>query len=325
MIARLAEVLAQARRVLVLAHRDPDGDAIGSGLGLMHLLAAQGKQVLVHRAGSVPEEYAFLPGLELARADLPAAGDIDLAVLLDCHEPERAGQMAEPWLKALPRVAVIDHHLGDTAFGDPRWVDPAKAATAQMVTLLAQEAGWPINRQAATCLFVGLQTDTGRFCYSNTTPQTLRVAADLVAAGADPWGITQQVYSTSEGRLRLFSRVLQSLKLLAGGRLALAVSTAGDLEELGCPPSDLDRIVEELRAIRGVEAAVLLKEIDAGSVKASLRSRGRVDVGALALSLGGGGHHNAAGARLEGSLDQAAALISARLEAQLDSLPGEQG
>jgi phosphoesterase RecJ-like protein len=186
-----------------------------------------------------------------------------------------------------------------------------------MVTLLAQQAGWPLIEEAATCLFVGLQTDTGRFCYSNTTPETLRVAADLVAAGADPWGIAQQVYSTSLGRLRLFGRVLQSLQLLAGGRLALALAKTSDLDDLGCPPSDLDRIVEELRAIRGVEVAVLLKEIDQNSVKASLRSRGLVDVGALALSLGGGGHHNAAGAKMDGSLEQAAALLSNLVEARL--------
>ncbi len=321
MISRLAEVLAEARRVLVLAHRDPDGDAIGSALGLKHLLAAQGKQVFVHRSGSVAEEYAFLPGLALASPALPAAGDIDLAVLLDCHEPARAGQASEALLTALPRVAVIDHHLGQADFGEPRWVDPAMAATAQMVTILAQQAGWPLNQEAATCLFVGLQTDTGRFCYSNTTPQALTAAADLVAAGADPWGITQEAYSSSVGRLRLFGRVVAGLQLRAGGRLALAVAKASDLVELGCPPSDLDRIVEELRAIRGVEVAVLLKEIDQASVKASLRSRGRVDVGDLALSLGGGGHHNAAGAKLAGSLEQASAHISGLVEARLAALP----
>ncbi|CAO0820116.1 bifunctional oligoribonuclease and PAP phosphatase NrnA [Desulfarculales bacterium] len=324
MIARLAEVMAQAGRVLVLAHRDPDGDALGSALGLMHLLKTQGKQVFVHRAGSVAEEYGFLPGLALASQELPPAEAIDLAVLLDCHKPARAGQLAEPLLKVLPRVAVIDHHLSAAAFGDPRWVDPAKAATAQMVTLLAQQAGWPLSKDAATCLFLGLQTDTGRFCYSNTTSQALSVAADLVTAGADPWGVTQQVYSSSLGRLRLLGQVVQSLRLLAGGRLALALAKASDLDDLDCPPSDLDRIVEELRAIRGVEVAVLLKEIDQNSVKVSLRSRGWVDVGALALSLGGGGHHNAAGTKIDGSLEQAAAQISGLVEAQLVAGAKEQ-
>ncbi|MBI4798541.1 MAG: DHH family phosphoesterase [Desulfarculus sp.] len=297
-MARLAEVLAPARRVLVLAHRDPDGDAIGSVLGLMHLLKSAGKQVFAHRAGQVAEEYAFLPGLELVREDLPQAEDVDLAVLLDCHEPERA---------------------------QPRWVDPGMAATSQMVVLLAQSMGLLLGKPAATCLFVGLQTDTGRFSYSNTTPSALCVAADLVAAGADTWAITQEVYSTSLARLRLFARVTDGLELLAGGRLALAQAKASDLVELGCPPSDLDRIVEEYRAIRGVEVAALLKEIDQHSVKASLRSRGRVDVGALAIGLGGGGHHNAAGAKLEGSLDGAAARLGVLLEERLATALKGQG
>lgn len=324
-MARLAEALAPARRVLVLAHRDPDGDAIGSVLGLMHLLKGAGKQVFAHRAGQVAEEYAFLPGLEMVREDLPQAEDVDLAVLLDCHEPERAGRLAESLLKALPRVAVIDHHMGAAQFGQPRWVDPAKAATAQMIALLAQEMGLAMGKEAATCLFVGLQTDTGRFSYSNTTPSALCVAADLVAAGADTWAITQEVYSTSLARLRLFARVTDGLELLAGGRLALATAKARDLEELGCPPSDLDRIVEEFRAIRGVEVAALLKEIDQGNVKASLRSRGRVDVGALALKLGGGGHHNAAGAKLEGTLQEATARLGVLLEERLATALKGQG
>lgn len=324
MIGDLAKAIGQARRVLVLAHRDPDGDALGSALGLKHLLEGVGKTVYVHRDGALPEEYAFLPGLEATSSELPAASEIDLAVLLDCHEPARAGQKAQALLESLPRVAVIDHHMGQVSFGQPRWVDPDMAATAQMVTLLAQGMGLPLSPQAATCLFVGLQTDTGRFCYSNTGPAALRVAADLVEAGARPWDITQEVYSSSRARLVLFGRVLASLKVLAGGRLALALARQADLEELGCPSSDLDRMVEELRAIRGVEVAALLKELADGTAKASLRSRGKVDVGALALELGGGGHHNASGARLALPLEQAAGFLAQRLENLLAQLPGGQ-
>ncbi|MFH1060555.1 MAG: bifunctional oligoribonuclease/PAP phosphatase NrnA [Pseudomonadota bacterium] len=316
----VAAALSPARRVLIMAHRDPDGDALGSVLGLAHLLRAADKEIRAHRAGLVPAEYALLPGLELAAEDLPAPDWPDLVVLMDCHEPQRAGKLAEPYLRAQANVAVIDHHLGRPDFGQAVWVEPSHAATAQMVAKLAAEMGLPLSPQAASCLFVGLITDTGRFCYSNTTPEVLRIAADLVAAGADPWGLTQQVYSTSAERLKLFGRVVDGLELKAGGRLALAKARQRDLDELGCPSSDLDRIVEELRAIRGVEVAVLLKEIDDGSVKASLRSRGRVDVAQLALGLGGGGHKNAAGARLAAGLDQAAATLTGLLEPRLRDL-----
>ncbi|MFZ5587202.1 MAG: DHH family phosphoesterase [Thermodesulfobacteriota bacterium] len=320
MTRAVMDALAPAGKLLLLAHRDPDGDALGSVLGLAHLLRAAGRQVFAHRAGDLPAEYAGLPGLELLREDLPAADWPDLAVLLDCHEPQRAGKLAEPYLRAQKAVAVIDHHLGRPDFGQAVWVEPAFAATSQMVAQLAAQMGLPLIPPAAACLFVGLVTDTGRFCYSNTSPAVLRTAADLVAAGADPWTLSQQVYSTSTERLRLFGRVVEGMELRAGGRLALAKARQQDLDELGCPSSDLDRIVEELRAIRGVEVAVLLKELDDGSVKASLRSRGAVDVGQLAIGLGGGGHKNAAGARMAAGLDQAAATLSELLEPRLLAL-----
>ncbi|MCA1905066.1 MAG: DHH family phosphoesterase, partial [Desulfarculus sp.] len=236
----VAQALREAGRVLVMAHRDPDGDALGSVLGLMHLLTANGKQARCHINGAVPPEYAFLPGLETLDPGLPAPEWPELVVLLDCHEPDRTGPVAAPYLEAAPRVAVVDHHLGEATFGDPRWVEPAQAATAQMVAGLAADLGWAMTPAAATCLYTGLVTDTGRFCYSNTTPLVLRAAADLVEAGADPWAITQRAYSTSLERLKLFGRVLASLELLADGRLALARARQADLDDLGCPPSDLD-------------------------------------------------------------------------------------
>jgi phosphoesterase RecJ-like protein len=317
-MARIAAELAGARRVFLAAHRDPDGDALGAVLGLGHLLKAQGKEVFAHLAGEVPAEYRFLPGAEAMRADLPEASWPDLAVLLDCHEPARAGRLAEEFLPRLGRVAVVDHHLGEPGFGQEVWVEPGFAATCEMLALMAGQAGWAMGVEAATCLFVGVQTDTGRFAYSNTRPRTLRLAADLVEAGADPWAITQEAYANSLPRLQLMARVFAGMKLLGGGRAALARVSLADLAELGAVPSDLDRLVEEMRALRGVEVAALLKEVKDGGVKASLRARGRVDVGALAIGLGGGGHRNAAGMKLEGGLDQAEARLSALLAAALE-------
>jgi phosphoesterase RecJ-like protein len=315
---RMAEELTSARRLLLAAHRDPDGDALGAVLGLAHLLRSLGKEVFTHLAGEVPAEYRFLPGIEGLRTDLPEASWPDLAVLLDCHEPARAGAAAGELLPRLGRVAVVDHHLGRADFGQTVWVEPGFAATCEMLAFMAGQAGWALGFEAATCLFVGVQTDTGRFAYSNTTPRTYRLAAELVEAGADPWAITQEAYANSLARLQLMARVFAGMKLLAGGRAALARVSLADLAELGASPSDLDRLVEELRAIRGVEVAALLKEVKDGGVKASLRARGRVDVGALAIGLGGGGHRNAAGMKLGGGLDQAEAQLTALLSAALE-------
>ena len=214
---------------------------------------------------------------------------------------------------------MVDHHQGEADFGRAVWVDPSRAATSQMLAELARAADWPLTAEAATCLFAGLQTDTGSFRYSNTTPQALRVAADLVEAGADPWAISQEVYATRPRRLRLLGRVLEDTELLAGGRLALAAVSQAQLQSLGCDSRDLEDAVEALRGIPGVEVAALLRELPGGGVKASLRSRGRVDVAAVALALGGGGHKSAAGMRLDMDLAAARHLLAERLRRALDA------
>lgn len=311
-------MLEDAARVLVLAHRDPDGDALGATLGLGHLLAARGQECWLYSAGPVPPEYGFLPGRERLRDQLPPRQWPQAAVLLDCHQPERAGAEAGRFLARLEQVAVVDHHQGQTDFGRAVWVDPSCAATSQMLAELARAAGWPLTAEAATCLFVGLQTDTGSFRYSNATPQAFRVAAELVEAGADPWAISQEVYATRPRRLRLLGRVLEDTELMAGGRLALAAVSLAQLQALGCDSRDLEDAVETLRGIPGVEVAALLRELPGGGVKASLRSRGRVDVAAVALALGGGGHKSAAGMRLDMDLTTARRHLAERLRQALD-------
>ncbi|MBU1273755.1 MAG: bifunctional oligoribonuclease/PAP phosphatase NrnA [Proteobacteria bacterium] len=316
----VAAMLAGASRVLVAAHLLPDGDALGSSLGLMHLLAAQGKQVRVFSAGPVPEEYLFLPGMDQVSNVLPGTGDLDLAVVLDCHQPERTGQASGPFLAKLPRVAIIDHHQGAVDFGQAAWVDPTFAATSEMITLLAQEQGWPITPQAATCLFVGVQTDTGSFRYGNTTPRVLRAAADLAQAGADVWAISQEVYATHPKRLRLLGRIMDNLELSQGGRLALSQITLADLERLDAGPADLEQAVETLRLIPGVEVSALFRQTPKGTIKVSMRSRGKVDVSRVAISLGGGGHKSAAGVTMEGNMEGVRRDIAARLRQGLEAL-----
>jgi phosphoesterase RecJ-like protein len=311
-------MLSEAERILVVSHYDPDGDALGSSLGLMHLLLPLGKQVFVHNAGPIPEEYAFLPGLDRMSHDLPAAGWPDLAVLLDCHQPERSGPAAADYLAGVKQLAVVDHHQGQAVVGSLRWVEPERAATAEMLALLAGQDGFTLNPMAATCLFAGIQTDTGSFRYSNTTPSTFRAAGKLVEAGADPWAVSQEVYATRPCRLRMLGRVSDHLSLLAEGRLAVSQISQEDFRRTGCGPEDLEQAVETLRSIRGVEVSLLLRELSHGGVKASMRSRGGYDVSAVALELGGGGHHNAAGVSLDDSLEGARERLSGMLLKQLE-------
>lgn len=318
MMRDVIELLAPARRVLLLAHYDPDGDALGCTLGLMHLLAAAGKEPIAYSAGPLPPEYEFLPGLDRLLLEPPELAGVDAAVLLDCHQPDRAGAAAQEFLPPLAeRAAVVDHHQGAVDFGAAAWVDPGFSATAEMLTLLAREAGWPMTPDAATCLYTGVLTDTGSFRYANTTPRTLRLAAELVEAGAGPWQVSQEVYATRPERVRLMCRLMEELEVSQGGRLALAGVSLAEMSDLGVKPKDMDQMVEILRGIPGVQVSALFRELDGGGVKVSMRSRGLVDVAAVALEMGGGGHRNAAGMRLDGDLDEVRGRVSAVLARRL--------
>ncbi|MCB2194030.1 MAG: bifunctional oligoribonuclease/PAP phosphatase NrnA [Deltaproteobacteria bacterium] len=316
----VAAMISRASRLLLISHVLPDGDALGSSLGLMHLLTEQGKQVRVFSAGPIPEEYLFLPGMDHVSDELSKAGDQDLVVMLDCHQPERTGQVSGPFLAKQPSVAIIDHHQGEVDFGQAAWVDPSYAATSEMVTILAQEQGWNVSPQAATCLFVGVQTDTGSFRYGNTTPRVFRVAADLTQAGAEVWPISQEVYATRPKRLRLLGRIMENLELSQEGRLALSQITLADLEKVGAGPADLEQAVETLRLIPGVEVSALFRQTPKGAIKVSMRSRGKVDVSQVAIALGGGGHKSAAGVTLEGNLQGVRRDIATRLRQGLEAM-----
>ncbi|MCF8032225.1 MAG: bifunctional oligoribonuclease/PAP phosphatase NrnA [Desulfarculaceae bacterium] len=302
MIPELSAALDSAQRVLIVSHLLPDGDALGSSLGLAHMLAARGKEVKLYSAGPIPEEYGFLPGLDQVKNDLPDASWVELAVLLDCHQPERTGDKSGPYLAKLPRVAVIDHHQGEASIGQAVWVDPGYAATSEMLAELAHEQSWEMSPEAATCLFVGVQTDTGSFRYSNTSPRCFRAAARLSEAGAEVWAISQEVYATRPKRLRILGRIMDSLELSQQGRLAMSQITLTELNRVEGGPADLEQAVETLRLIPGVEVSALLRETPSGAIKVSMRSRGKVDVSSVAIALGGGGHKNAAGVTLEGNL-----------------------
>lgn len=314
-----AKKLSEAHKVLVVSHQDPDGDALGSSLGLMHLLRPMGKEVWVYNEGPMPEEYLFLPGLDQVNSELPPSGWEDLVALLDCHQPDRAGDLAGAALPKMQSSLVIDHHLGELDFGASAWVEPGFAATSQMVELLAHESGWEMNPRAAACLFVGLQTDTGSFQYSNTSEQVFLCAARLVKAGAEPWPISQEVYATRPQRLAILGRIMDGLKYLAQGRLVIGTVSLNQMSYVDVDSRDLENAVESLRGIQGVEVSALVREREEGGVKVSLRARGQFDVSQVALEQGGGGHRNAAGFKHPGTLEAVSEILRARIVPVLEA------
>jgi nanoRNase/pAp phosphatase (c-di-AMP/oligoRNAs hydrolase) len=310
-IRRAAEVVASAGEVALACHVSPDGDALGSMLGLAHAARGAGKRVTASFGSpfAVAAQYEFLGlGPLVPPEKFPAAPEV--MVVLDVASADRLGELAGPASRA-GALVVLDHHLTNPGFGHVAVVDPSAAATAQLVYHLLRRLAWPIDRPVATALLTGLVSDTGRFQYSSTDASVLRIAARLVEAGARPEEIGQSVYEWLPfGYLQVSGAVLSRARLEDG--LVWSVLFRADHARAGVGPEDLDLLIDGLRIAREAEVAVLLREVE-GGWKVSLRSRGAVDVGAVAAACGGGGHHNAAGFNTGGDPEAVLAAIRERL------------
>jgi bifunctional oligoribonuclease and PAP phosphatase NrnA len=306
-IRRAADVLAGAPELAVACHVSPDGDALGSAAGLARAAAAAGKRVVVSFGSpfAVSAQYEFLDLSALVPPGaFPAAPEV--MVVLDAAAPDRLGELAGPASRA-GTVVVIDHHVTNPGFGHVAVVHPRGAATAELVYHLIRRLGWPVDGATATALLTGIVSDTGRFQYSSTAPGVLRAAARLVQAGARPEEIGQRLYEWRPfGYLRVSAAVLGRARLEDG--FLWSVLYAADAAAAGIGPEDLDLLIDDLRVAREAEVTALIKEVGDGW-KVSLRSRGRVDVGAIAARHGGGGHHNASGFNVRGALEAVVGAI----------------
>jgi len=317
--AAVVEVFRRPSRFLLGLHVSPDGDSIGSSLGLARALQEQGNQAVVASEEPVPNVYRFLPGADdvLRPADI-AGQAFDVALLIDCGGLNRTGAL-EPLLHQVPVVVNIDHHLTNTGFGDVSWIDPDAASAGEMVYRLIKKMQWPLSPQVATCLYTAISTDTGSFRYQNTSFATLQTAAELVAAGASPFEVSDAVYEhKSLAAQRLLGYTLANMVVAAGGRLSYACLPWNVYEKFAASDEDGEGIVSELRKTDGVEVAVLVHDTSSGSVKVSFRSRADVDVSRIASRFGGGGHARAAACVFTGkSLDEVRDLVVAAVEEEL--------
>jgi len=315
--AEVARVLASGRRFLLPLHLAPDGDSVGSVLGLALLLDRLGVETVVsYERDPLPPVYGFLPGSDRVVPLDRVAGEFSGAVFLDMTDPGRAGEKTREYMADLPLVNV-DHHPTNSGFGRVRFLDPEAPAVGEMIISIADCLGVPIGPEVATCLYVALMTDTGSFQYDNTTPRAFRAAARLVEAGASPPEVSRHVYETrSPASLRLVHLVLGTLTVEQGGRVAHVTLTRDMLARTGATLADSDGLINYPRSVAGVEVAILFREEEDGRVKVGFRSR-HVDVGELAASLGGGGHARASGCLLDGPVEAARALVLSRLRTVL--------
>ncbi|MCM0755220.1 bifunctional oligoribonuclease/PAP phosphatase NrnA [Desulfovibrio aminophilus] len=319
-IREISEILKNSRSFLVASHVNPDGDAIGAMAALGFLLRSLDKDVVLYNPSGLPERYAWiaLPGPIATR--LPDAMP-DWTVTLDCGAAERLGSELHARL-IRGRTVNIDHHLGNPGFGAVNWVDPAEPAVGAMVAKLARELGLPLTGDLAEAVYLAVVTDTGHFTYGNTTPEVLELTAELLRGGLDLESLNARINNQwSPRRLELWRRVLGSLELRRGGRLALAVVTREDMDSTGTSSEDCEEFVNFLRRLRGARVCVLVRQEGADRWKMSLRSQGEDDVRAVAALFGGGGHRNAAGALTEAPLD----AVLVRLDEAVGRMPGMGG
>jgi phosphoesterase RecJ-like protein len=309
--AAVLDAVASCRRALLVAHVHPDGDVLGSQLGLALALRAAGRAATCACAHPVGEAFEFLPGAATVEQWPEGRPGHDLVVTLDTPDPERLGGLLEGCRGPGTRVLNIDHHGDNRWYGDVNWVEPGAAATGELVYDLVQAARLPLGPDVATNLYTAIVTDTGSFRYSNTTPGTLRVAARLVELGADPARVSTALYETRRlPGLRLLGRLLQEVETDPDGQIAWMVIGRDLVASPDLP--DGEEFVNYPRSLRTAKVAVLFRELPEVT-RVSLRAKGEVNVARVAARLGGGGHPNAAGAVLRAGLAETKAQVLAAL------------
>lgn len=318
-----AGLLRRARRVLVACHVDPDGDALGSALALALAVRAAGGDARVSCGTSdagpeevrVPSTLAFLPGQELLRpaAAVLAAAPPDLLVTTDTGSVDRLGPLA-PLVARVPAVLVVDHHASNTRFGTHLLLDPAAASTTVLVGQVVDALGVPLTRELATCLYAGLVTDTGQFQFSATTPAVHVLAARLLEAGVRPEDVGRALFGTVPFAAVRLQGVAVGRAVLEPGLVWTWVGAA-ERTAAGLALSAIEGVIDAVRVAAEAEVALVCKEVFPGRWAVSTRSRGRVDVGAACVSLGGGGHRFAAGVTLQGTRDEVVEQVRRALAA----------
>ena len=297
---------------VVTSHINPDGDAIGSEMGLTHFLRQIGKKVIVMNSTETPEVLRFLAPDDEIRVygepgTQPLLDTVDACIIVDVNNWEQLGNIGRGLqARSLPR-ACIDHHQGSTVgFADYTVTDTTAAATGILIYELVRAHGATLSQEIADALYAAVITDTGTFRFSNTDARAFRVAADLVDAGVIPTQMHRKVFgSKSWGAGRLLGPVLSTLESDMGGKLAIFSATLEMVANAGATYDDMDGFVDLVRAIKGVELVLFFKETEEGDIKVSLRSNGRVDAHAIAKQFGGGGHTMASGMRVPGPLPRA--------------------
>lgn len=300
-VGQILDALRASQRICVVGHIRPDGDCVGSQIGLTLALRAEGKKVMCWNQDPMPEKYRFLDREGIFQT--PKRGvKFDCVVATDCASFERLGQVG-PFLARRKPLINIDHHVSNTRYGDLNWISPRDPSTGELIYRLLNMARWPITPRIADCLFTAVSTDTGSFQYPTTRPGTFHVGGQLVTRGADLAKICNEVYQSYPiSRARLLRVLYSRYKLTHNNSIVYFWLKKADLTRTGAETADTEGLIDHIRAIEPVVVACVFEEIEPELTRISLRSKnGKVNVSEICGQFGGGGHPAAAGARIPGN------------------------
>jgi phosphoesterase RecJ-like protein len=300
----LVAAIGSRRRFVISSHSRPDGDSIGSQLAMAFALRTLGKEVRVVNRDPAPGPLRAFPGvpeIEIADRVEPDGGGFDAAIIMEC------GDLARTGVAGLDRCFVIniDHHPGNSGYGALNWFDPTAAACGEMVFDLIGALGVPLTPPIATHVYLAILTDTGSFHYSSISPRTFEICRQTLEAGVDPVAVARSVYdSNNMGRLKLFGSVLSEMQIDPTGRIAIVYLDHEMARAAGGTYEDTEGLINLPLTVKEILAVVFFKQIEGDEYRVSMRSKGEIDIGAVAKEFGGGGHKNAAGCTATGPIDQ---------------------
>jgi len=308
--------LKKSNNIFLASHKHPDGDAIGSLIGMGLALEQLKCKITLYNESPLPAVYQFLPSIHRITKDVEDVSRYDSAIILDCSDLNRIGSFSE-YVSKIPVIINIDHHTSNTRFGQLQLIDPVACSTAEIVYRLIREMNIPINIGIAYALYTGIMADTGSFRFSNTTPAAFEISHEMVKHGADPHKVAHYVYETiSLNRIKLLNMLFDTIEISENGKLSIMTLTQNMLAASGTLVEDVNGLINYAKRIENVKLAILLYERKANIKRkpgsefhVSIRSDGTVNAAAIAMSYGGGGHHNAAGFDIRATLPDLKELV----------------
>lgn len=316
MIPNILSEIENNRSFLITTHENPDGDAVGSTLALGCFLKSFAKDVLIYYRDPMPDTYMYLSLADTVVNEIPER-HFDICFILDAGEADRVCKGFSSLVKC-GKLVNIDHHPYGDKFGSINYVDPSASATGAMVYRIIKASGRQLDFETALCIYTAIVADTGSFRYSNANKEAFMISGELVDLGINPWKVAERLYeSQPKSRLDLLALALSTLTISAKGDFASLTVSLDMLEKTGAGPELTDGFVNYPRSIQGVEVSILFRQVSDRVYKVGFRSKGKVNVAHLAALLGGGGHHNAAGCTVTGSIEEVRRTVFSAIEKAL--------